>query len=142
MDDGAVLRPRFFVDENTLPLGKALAAVRPDVLHPGHRRCPISLGAQDTEWLPYVGDSDLVLLTRDMKIRHRLAEKRLFLAHAVKGIFLTKAGSTTRWDMLSMVVQHWEKFEPLADLPGPWVRSLTRAGLGELKLPTLPAAEG
>ncbi len=50
----------------------------------------------------------LVLVTRDMKIRHRLAEKRLFLAHAVEGVLLMKAGSMTRWDMLRMVVQHWE----------------------------------
>ncbi|MBL7499816.1 hypothetical protein I6A84_37155 [Frankia sp. CNm7] len=139
MDDAGALRPRFFVDENTLPLGRALAAVRHDVLHPGHLRCPVEKGSLDTAWLPYVGDERLVLLTRDIRIRHRSAEKRLFLAHAVKGVFLTKAGSMTRWDMLCMVVQHWDKIEPLDGLPGPWAFSLTNAGLRELKLPTPPA---
>jgi hypothetical protein len=129
------LHPRFFVDENTLPLGKALAAVRGDVLHPGHLRCPVAKGALDTEWLPYVGSHGLVVLTRDLRIRSRPAEKRLFVAHTVKGVFLTKSGQMTRWDVLRMVVQHWDKIEPLQNLAGPWARSLTTAGLRELKLP-------
>ncbi|KPM53566.1 hypothetical protein ACG83_23245 [Frankia sp. R43] len=132
------LRPRFFVDENTLPLGKALAAVRADVVYPGHRRCPIWVGALDIEWLPYVGDAGLVLITRDVRIRHRPAEKRLFLLHNVKGIFLTKSGSMPRWDMLCMVVQHWARIEPLTDVAGPCSYSLTRVGIRELKLPAPP----
>ena len=127
------------MDENTLPLGKALAAVRTDVLHPGHLRCPVKKGALDTEWLPYVGDAGLVLLTRDGRIRHRPAEKRLFLAHAVKGVFLTSAGNMTRWDMLRMVVQHWDKIDRLVQVPGPCAHSLTPTGARELKLPDKPA---
>ncbi|WP_241829868.1 PIN-like domain-containing protein [Parafrankia colletiae] len=123
------------MDENTLPLGKALAAVRSDVVHPGHRRCPVRMGALDVEWLPYAGDAGLVLITRDIRIRHRPAEKRLFLLHGVKGIFLTKGGSMPRWDMLCMIVQHWNRIEPLAEVTGPWSYSLTRAGIRELKLP-------
>jgi hypothetical protein len=140
-DEAAERRPRFFVDENTLPLGKALAAVRSDVLHPGHRRCPIPNGALDTEWLPHVGNTGLVLLTRDIRIRHRPAEKRLFLNHAVKGIFLTSGGNMGRWEILRLVVRHWEAIEALDGLPGPWSRSLTGAGIRDLKLPSLPPGD-
>lgn len=135
MNDATDLRARFFVDENTVPLGKALAAVRTDVIHPGHKRCPIVLGTKDVHWLPYIGQEGLLLITRDNRIRHRAAEKHAFLAHEVKGLFLTKSGSMSRWDMLRMVVQYWGKIEPLADEKGPFAYSLTRAGLRALELP-------
>ena len=36
----AVESPRFFVDENSLALGRCLAAARRDVVHPSHPRLP------------------------------------------------------------------------------------------------------
>ena len=135
MNAAADLQARFFVNENTLPLGKALAAVRTDVIHPGHRRCPITLGTKDVRWLPYVGEEGLLLITRDNMIRCRAVEKQIFLASEVEGLFLTKSGSMSRWDMLRMVVQHWGKIEPLVEEKGPFFYSLTQAGVRKLTLP-------
>jgi hypothetical protein len=116
-------------------LGKALAAVRGDVVHPGHPLTPVRCGDHDDAWLPVIGKAGLLLITRDKRIRRRLVEKRALLAHSVKGLFLTQAGSMTMWDILRMVVRSWERIDELAEKPGPWARSLTRNGIGELRLP-------
>jgi len=71
-------------------LGKALAAVRADVVHPDHPRCGVKKGDLDTTWLPAIGDARLILITRDKRIRYRPAEKRLMLAHGVRAVFLTE----------------------------------------------------
>ena len=66
---------RFYVDEDTLHLGKALAAVQDDVVHPGHVHCPIPRGALDSQWLPIVGERDWPLISRDKRLRTKPAEK-------------------------------------------------------------------
>lgn len=48
--------PTWFIDENMLAIGKALDAVRNDVIYPGHPACPIARGTLDEDWLPVVGD--------------------------------------------------------------------------------------
>jgi hypothetical protein len=40
-------------------------------------------------------------------------------------------------DILDMVLRNWSNIDRLADEPGPWVRSLTRAGVNNLALPTV-----
>ena len=57
---------RYFVDENMLAVGYALAAVRDDVAHPGHPLLPdVPRGTLDPVWLPLIGVSgyDLVVFT-------------------------------------------------------------------------------
>jgi hypothetical protein len=50
------LSARFFVDENDLALGRALAEVHGNVVYPGHPDLPeVPRGALDDEWLPVVG---------------------------------------------------------------------------------------
>jgi len=115
-------------------LGKALAAVRADVVHPDHPRCGVKKGDLDTTWLPAIGDAGLILITRDKRIRYRPAEKRLMLAYGVRGVFLTGAGNTTSWDQLRLIVRHWEAIEALVQAPGPWAQSLTVRGLRPLQL--------
>jgi hypothetical protein len=69
---------RFFVDENDLALGKALAHLRADVVFPGHHDLPeVVRGMADDEWLPTVGARQLVVITRDRRIRYRAVEKRI-----------------------------------------------------------------
>jgi hypothetical protein len=44
---------RFFVDENDLALGRALAEEHDDVVYPGHPDLPeVPRGALDDDWLP------------------------------------------------------------------------------------------
>jgi hypothetical protein len=119
-----------------LPLGKALAAVRRDVVYPGHPLTEVRPGDLDDVWLPVVGKAGMLLITRDKRIRHRLMEKRALVTHSVKGLFLTQAGSMTMWEILRMVVRNWERIDELTHQPGPWARSLTRNGINDLRLPS------
>jgi hypothetical protein len=66
---------RFFVDENLLGVGKALARIRRDVVHAGHPMIPRApLGALDTAWIPAIAGAGLAAITRDRRIRTRTAE--------------------------------------------------------------------
>ena len=68
---------RFFVDENDLALGKALAAEHDDVVFPGHPDLPeVPRQTPDDDWLPIIGNRRLVVITRDQRIRYRPVEKR------------------------------------------------------------------
>lgn len=66
---------RFFVDENDLALGKALAERHYDVVYPGHSEVPeVPRQSLDDEWLAVVGARQLVVITRDQRIRYRPVE--------------------------------------------------------------------
>jgi len=84
------LPARFFVDENDLALGKALAEEHGNVVYPGHPDLPeVPRGALDDEWLPVIGAKRLIVITRDRKIRYRSAEKLAWIEHQVRGFVLT-----------------------------------------------------
>ncbi len=81
---------RFFVDENDLALGKALAERHDDVVFPGHSDLPeVPRGSLDDDWLPVVGARKLVVVTRDQRIRYRRVEKQMWVEHRVRGFVLT-----------------------------------------------------
>ena len=73
-----VVPVRFFVDENDLALGKMLGAIHPNVVYPGHEGLPeVPRGTLDEVWLPFIGASGLIVITRDQRIRYRPVEKQL-----------------------------------------------------------------
>jgi len=77
---------RFFVDENDLALGKALAETHDDIVYPGHPYLPeVPRGSLDDDWLPIIGRKSLVVITRDQHIRYRPVEKRMWVDHGVRG---------------------------------------------------------
>jgi hypothetical protein len=121
--------PRFYVDEDTVYLGKALAAVRDDVVHPGHIRCPVALGAKDPQWIPVVGERGWLLISRDKRIRRRPAFRIQLIDAGVRAVFLTSAGHMKRWERLRLVVRFWDQIEALTDQPGPFAHSLTTGGV-------------
>lgn len=126
-------KPRFFVDENMLPVGQALAAVRNDVVYPGHADLPeVNPGDQDPKWLPIIGraQKDLVLLTRDSAIRRRDGERELLTEHKVRAIFLTGKKNMTKFEKLRLVMARWDRIEKQVQEggPGPWSVGLTESG--------------
>jgi PIN like domain len=69
------VRPAWFVDETSLGLGKMLAIARDDVLDPGHYGLPsVPAGTLDTVWMPTVAGMNLVVISRDKRIRTKPAE--------------------------------------------------------------------
>jgi hypothetical protein len=133
------LPPRFFVDENMLPIGQALSLVRDDIVHPGHVGLPqVPLGTKDLVWLPIVGAAqlDLVVITRDQAIRGKAAELATFKANGVRGFFLTGKKDLTRWAKLGLLVRSWDRIERhVQRFPsGPWAMAVTDGRLSDLHL--------
>jgi hypothetical protein len=131
------LPARFFVDENDLALGKALAALHGDVVFPGHSDLPeVPRGALDDEWLPEVGRRRLVVITRDRKIRYRAGEKRAWIEHRVRGFVLTGRKSQTTTDSLAVLEAHWATIEGLVvtEPDGPWMQAVTEGGIRPIPL--------
>jgi hypothetical protein len=129
--------PRYFVDENSLSLGVVLARSRADVVYPGHPLLPdVPRRTKDEGWLPVIGRRDLVLITRDKKIRTRPIERRRLVAAGVRGFVLTGAGDMSTAGMVDLVLKRWpaiEQFE--SDHPaGPWLASVTAHGVRQLQI--------
>lgn len=127
---------RFFVDENDLALGKALREFNREVVYPGHDDSPVERGATDDEWLPIIGDLDLVVITRDKRIRYRPVEKQMWLRHSVRGFVLTGRTSQSTADSLDLVIRRWAEINELvaAAGDGPWMFGLTASGLRRIDL--------
>lgn len=128
---------RFFVDENDLALGRALDERRGDVVYPGHADLSeIPRGSLDDEWLPVIAAHQLVVITRDQRIRYRPAEKLLWVRHGVRGFVLTGRKSQSTTDSLTVLEQHWTSIEAAiaAQSIGPWMHAVTASGLREIPL--------
>jgi hypothetical protein len=122
-----------------IAIGRALAAVRDDVVYPDHPDLPeIRRGALDVDWLPVVGRGarDLVVLTRDKKIRTKSAEALALRDHGVRVIFLTGSKDLTRWGKLELLVRSWDRMERAITRTGagPWALSLTIGTIKDLPL--------
>jgi PIN like domain len=128
---------RFFVDETDLALGRALAGNHPEVVYPGHAElAEVPRGALDDDWLPVIGAKQLVVITRDRRIRYRPVEKRLWITHRVRGFVLTGQRSQSTVDSLSILERHWTHIEALVDTrpDGPWMYAATDQHLREITL--------
>ena len=131
--------PRFFVDENLLAIGRALAAVREDVVYPGHRDLPeVPTGTPDQEWLRVIGRGglDLVLLTRDQEIRRKPGELAALKACCIRAVFLAGKVDMTRWDKLTLIVKSWDRLERAITKngAGPWALTMTPGRLKDISL--------
>jgi hypothetical protein len=128
---------RFFVDENDLALGKALAGLQRDVVYPGHPDLPsVPRGSLDDHWRPVIGQGQLVVLTRDQKIRYRVVEKQMWLDHGVRGFVLTGRTSQSTTKSLAVLAKRWSGNEALIDAwpEGPWMYRVTEERLRHIEL--------
>lgn len=84
-------------DENTLGLGKLLRrSGRDDVIYPGHEDLPeVLVGTPDLDWMPVIAHRQLIVVTRDRRIRTRPAGRiaRLLGARDQIGVDRRQAGS-------------------------------------------------
>jgi hypothetical protein len=100
--------PVYFTDENTLGLGKLLArAGREDVVYPGHDALPeIPLGTTDLDWMPVIARRDLVVVTRDRRIRTRPAELRAYWEFGIRSVWLGAKQDMGPRDQAELFLQH------------------------------------
>ncbi len=127
----------FFVDENDLALGKALAAHHQNVLFPGHPALPeVPRQSLDDEWLAVVGARQLVVITRDQRIRYRPVERARWQESHVRGFVLTGRTSQSTADSLELLERQWRRLEGIVESrgEGPWMFAVTLSGLREIRL--------
>lgn len=113
---------RFFVDENMLAVGHALAAVRDDVVYPGHPALPdVPRGTLDTSWLPIVGANghNLVVFTRDKGITRKTGEALALRDHGIRMFVLTGKQDLTAWEKLDLLVRSWSKSNAMSRRTAP-----------------------
>jgi PIN like domain len=128
---------RFFVDENDLAPGKALAALSGDVVYPGHPELPeVPRQTEDDVWLEVVGRRQRVVITRDKKIRYRPVEKQAWVTYRVRGFVLTGRGSQATADSLAVLQTHRTSIDEIvvANPHGPWMFALTSGALRPIPL--------
>lgn len=128
---------RFFVDENDLALGKALANIHGNVVFPGHPALPdVPRQSLDEEWLEVVGVQGLVVITRDQRIRYRPVEKRRWVEFRVRGFVLTGRTSQSTADSLMLLERHWTDMTAIVEGQpvGPWMYSVTQRGVRQISL--------
>lgn len=128
----------YFTDENTLGLGKLLRrSGREDVVYPGHPDLPaVPLGTPDLDWMPVVAALDLIVLTRDRRIRTRPAELRQYHALGIRSVWIGAKQDLGPHDQLALFLAHEARLdrEVIKRGPGPWALALSATGLRPLSL--------
>jgi hypothetical protein len=144
------VKPKWYVDADTLGLAHVLARARPDVTFPGddgvrHKKswhippCIISDPATpDDEWIPAVTQQGLAIISRDKHIASRAAEKAAVLRAGARMFAITSPGNLRTWDLLGVVIARWAELESTAERPGPYIYAVTIGGMHELDLTSPP----
>ena len=102
---------KFFFDNNlseTLPRG--LKAFGEDAMHLKEK---FPQDAPDKEWLKYVGENGIFLVTRDDRVRNRPNELQAFKQNAV-GAFFLGGKNRNKCELIQQVVRNWPRMKQLA----------------------------
>ncbi len=66
---------------------------------------------------------------RDKRIRYRRPERDKLIRHDAKAFCLTASGNQTRWEMLRLLVRHWNRIEEEEAQDGPFICRVTKQGV-------------
>lgn len=128
----------YFADENTLGLGKLLRrSGRDDVVYPGHPSLPeVPLGTLDLDWMPVIAARDLVVVTRDKRIRTRPAELLAYREFGIRSVWIGAKRDLGPREQLELFLRHETRLqrEMVKRGPGPWALALGEAGVRPLRL--------
>lgn len=133
-----LFEPVYFTDENTLGLGKLLRrSGRDDVLYPGHEHLPeVPLGTLDLDWMPIVAERDLIVVTRDRRIRTRPAELRAYREHGIRSVWIGAKQDLGPPAQVELFLKH--EFRLQREITkrgqGPWALAMSPSGVRPLKL--------
>lgn len=128
---------RFFVDENTLGLGKALATARRDVVHVGHALLPdCPLGVLDVDWMPAIAARGLIVVSRDRHIRSKPAELAMLREQGLRVFWIAGKRDLNTWGYLVRMVHRWDDLERTITRlgEGPWFVAVHDRGLKQIAI--------
>ena len=130
--------PVYFTDENTLGLGKLLRrAGRNDVVYPGHEDLPdVPVGTPDLDWMPVIARRNLIVVTRDRRIRTRPAELRAYWEHGIRSVWIGAKQDLGPSQQVELFLQHEERLrrEITKRGSGPWALAMSPSGVRPLNL--------
>jgi hypothetical protein len=135
---------RFYFDADVLGVAKVIAQLRSDCTFPGdpgatiHKRtrppCVVQDRATpDTVWLPTVSAAGWVIITRDSRIGHNLAELDAVRDAGARMVALSGKEAGTTGEQLEIVVSRWRSIEALHAMPGPFIFRSGRSGMAAQK---------
>jgi predicted nuclease of predicted toxin-antitoxin system len=102
---------KFFFDNNLSPhLAAGMKAFGEEVMHLTDQ---FGQDALDAEWLPYVGNHELVLVTRDLSIRRHPLELNALKKHKV-AVFCLGGKNRNRCELIRQLVRNWPRMKELA----------------------------
>ena len=103
---------KFFFDNNLSEnLVKGFKAFGEDVVH---LKDIFPEGTPDIKWLKYVGVNQLILVTRDERLRFNPAEIITLKQYKV-GAFFLGGKNLTRCKIIQQIVRHWHRIKEFAD---------------------------
>lgn len=117
---------------------------RSDVLYPGHDDIPeVPLSTQDLEWMPVVAQRNLIVITRDRRIRTRPAELRVYWEYGIRSVWIGAKRDLAPRDQLELFLQHEDRLRRaiIKYGAGPWALAMSPSGLRPLRLRDLADPE-
>ena len=103
---------KFFIDNNLSPkLAEGMQGFGEKVMHLQELFDPAT---SDVEWLEYIGKNNLILVTRDKRIRWHPAELTVFKMYKV-GAFFLGGKERSRCQLIEQLVRNWSKMKELSD---------------------------
>ncbi len=85
-------------------------------------------------WIPYTASNGMIAVTRDGRIRQRVAELDAVIEHDARLVVLTSTDAKTVWDQLEVLMTQWRRIERLHELPGPFIYRASRSQLEPVAL--------
>ncbi len=135
---------RFYFDADVLGLAHTVCRLRPDCTYPGdpggvvkgRLRAPCLItepSAPDSEWIPLVAQQRWIAITRDSRISRRPWEAQVVYGHGGRQVTISGNEGTSTWSQLEILMRHWRRIEALHEQPGPFIYTVTRSRMLQLK---------
>lgn len=94
------------------------------------------IGTPDLEWMPLIAQRNLIVVTRDRRIRTRPAELRAYTELGIRSVWIGAKQDLGPHHQVDLFLQHEARLlrEIIKRGPGPWALALTPSGLRPLRL--------
>lgn len=127
---------RFYVDEDVLGLGYALAWARQDTIVCGLPPLADDLGrgTVDQDWIPIVAARGWIAITGNARIRTNPAEAHVATDAGLRAICIVDSrGRADTWQKLAQLARWWSSLETFVAVNprGPWWVNVLPSGLAE-----------
>ena len=107
---------KFFFDNNlSMNLTQGMKSFGEDVVH---LKEIFPEETDDTEWLKYIGEKKLILITRDLRVRQNPVERNALLKYKV-GAFFLGGKNLDRCKIIRQVVKNWPRIKEYASKTKP-----------------------